>query len=277
MYRQPGEPLVETERFCELLFPIVAEFAQLALVISLAQQSGFLQGFAGMDVQQLKRQQIITLIVFVALSCPRRNLSKQQKVERLVSAFERRLQFTLSLWQHQQVGATATFSHRSLNIPPTDHAKLRGLANQAVNMFVDLFAKVADRFTAAVFNTNEAHLPDVCAVAGRVGHRLDVSAGTPQQLGHRLVNQRLPCFGACFVTANHILVIAVQHMSVLPATTTGKGSENQTKKSFHVVDTAASFVPSNTVSSVNCHSTRLPTNAIRPLARCIILSVVSIA
>jgi hypothetical protein len=81
-----------------------------------------------------------------------------------------------------------------------------------------LFAEVADFFGALVLDPHEANpLAARHGLAG--GHLLDVVHLLPtEQPPDRLLDQRFPGFGPRGVAADHVLVGALQHVTVLTAT-----------------------------------------------------------
>ena len=175
-----------------------------------------------MNIQQFKRQQVVSLIVFVADSCSRCDLCEQQIVEWLIDSFQSCLQLSLFFRKYKHVGAASAFDHCGFHIAATDHTKLVGLADECIDMFVDLLVEVANFFAAVIFNSHEADLPYVRSVFVGVRHGLHVCAGSAQHAGDGFVNQWPPGFGTSFVASDHVLVVFAKYMSILLSSAPGQ-------------------------------------------------------
>jgi len=196
-------------------------------VVAFAEHGGFADRFPGVNIQEFKCEQVVALVVTIAVGGPGSDSSKQQIVDGLAVFFEDHLEVALFLWQDEAVGGAAQFGHGGFDIASADHAVLWILADEGADVFVDLFLEVADGFTALVFDSDKADGASEATVVtdGCMGGLKDGLAGFSEQPRHGFIDQGLPCFGAGVVAANHVAVVLFEDVRVLFLSAAGQQDE----------------------------------------------------
>ena len=200
-----------------VVIAVVHPASPASLVVAFPQHGGFGDGFTGVNIEQFECEQVIALVVAIAVGGAGGDAGEQQVVDGLTAFFQHHLEVALFLRQDEAVRIAAEFGHGGVDVTFADHAVLRVLADQCADVFVDLILEVADGFTALVFDSDKADGASEAAVFtnGCMGGLKDGLAGFSEQPGHGFIDEGLPCFSAGVVAADHVPIVLFENVGIL--------------------------------------------------------------
>jgi len=83
---------------------VVCPAAPASFVVAFTEHGGFADGFAGVDVEQFECEEVVSLVVAVAVGGAGGDAGEQQVVDGLAAFFEHHLEVALFLGENEAVG-----------------------------------------------------------------------------------------------------------------------------------------------------------------------------